>query len=135
MAGSVHGLAGVLKALQAAGRDMERAVAGSMYAEGQAIMAESVRQVPVDTGRLRASAYVSSPRDGASGPEVTLGYGTSYALPVHERTEIPHKVGKAKYLEDPMNAARAGYADRVGARARRMWARGEGYASVGGFGG
>lgn len=31
---------------------------------------------------------------------VVIGYSQSYALEVHERTDIQHKVGQAKYLEE-----------------------------------
>ena len=32
---------------------------------------------------------------------VIVGYTQSYALPVHERVELKHRVGQAKYLETP----------------------------------
>lgn len=31
---------------------------------------------------------------------VVVGYSQSYALEVHERTDVQHKVGQAKYLEE-----------------------------------
>lgn len=31
---------------------------------------------------------------------VVIGYSQSYALEVHERTDVRHKVGQAKYLEE-----------------------------------
>ena len=33
--------------------------------------------------------------------EVVTGYTANYALFVHEMVEIPHKVGQAKFLEQP----------------------------------
>lgn len=32
---------------------------------------------------------------------VIVGYSASYAASVHERQDIPHKVGQAKFLEQP----------------------------------
>ena len=34
-------------------------------------------------------------------PSVIVGYSANYALPVHERVNVPHRVGQAKYLEQP----------------------------------
>ena len=50
---------------------------------------------------------------------VGLGYGTDYAVYVHERTELHHDVGEAKFLEKAVQAHLAGMANRVGARVRR----------------
>ena len=37
-----------------------------------------------------------------------------YAIPVHERMDISHKVGQAKYLEQPFLEALPGIATRLG---------------------
>lgn len=91
------------------------------YAAGEAlkecaygIMAESVREVPVDTGRLRQSARVGKVRYAGMDLAIDLGYGTDYALAVHERTDVGHKVGKAKYLSDPINRWRPKITEKVG---------------------
>lgn len=36
------------------------------------------------------------------GVEVQVGYTQNYALVVHERLDVAHKVGQAKYLEQPL---------------------------------
>ena len=33
-------------------------------------------------------------------PTIVVGYSQSYALEVHERTDVNHRVGQAKYLEE-----------------------------------
>ena len=121
----VLGLSKVLGNLEKAEKNHRLAVAGAIYVEGQRVMSKSLRQVPVDTGRLRNSAYVGRP-NLTGNPFVRLGYGTKYALAVHERTEVPHRVGKAKYLEDPMKEAMPGYVERVANRAKKLLGAGQG---------
>ena len=47
-------------------------------------------------------------RDNKAGPrlEVVVGFTQTYALEVHERTDVTHRVGQAKFLE---TAARTNY--------------------------
>lgn len=80
-------------------RSAPRAVIIGMMALGEEIMAESVKRTPVDTGRLRQTAYVAPPRL-AGDWTVELGYGATYAAAVHERTEVSHATGEAKFLEN-----------------------------------
>lgn len=130
---AVTGLAAVLKALKREENATRKAVAGAIYQEGQAILSESKKQVPVDTGRLRQSANVSRPKPTGD-PVAILSYGTDYALAVHERLEVNHPTGKAKFLEDPVNAAKLGYARRIADRARRLRLAGGGLADLPGEG-
>ncbi len=99
---------------------IREAVAKALHQEALAIMATSVRQVPVDTGRLRQSHYVAPPKDSPHGSTVSMGYSADYALSVHEMTEVGHAVGKAKFLEDPVKEARQGFSQRVNARAQAL---------------
>ena len=76
-----------------------------LYEEAQEIMSESKKQCPVDTGALRASGYVNEPEETKEGIYVQMGYGgpsAPYAIYVHERLDLHHRVGKAKFLEDPV---------------------------------
>lgn len=80
--------------------------------EVNAIMAESLTEVPRDTNSLADSAFVE---DNAG--NITFGYGGNnvktnpkngestedYMLIVHEDLSVNHPVGKAKFLEDPIN--------------------------------
>lgn len=124
MSVTVTGLRQVSQAMARSIPEMNRAVGLALRAEGFAIIAKSVRQVPVDTGRLRQSAHVWPPENTHRGPVVVISYGTDYALVVHERMGAFHTVGKAKYLQDPVNDARRGYPARVGARAWRYFQEG-----------
>lgn len=96
-------------------RRYPEATATAVYQEGVDLLAESIPEVPVDTGRLRRSGYVDAP-SSAYDPVCMVGYGTEYALAVHERREVNHATGKAGYLIDPMLRRAAGYPDRMARR-------------------
>jgi hypothetical protein len=97
-----------------------REVAGGLKEEGELTMTESKKECPVDTGALRSSGHVEAPIISGEKISVKLGYGgiatkinpksglptTSYAIKVHEELGVHHKVGKAKYLEDPIKRRR-----------------------------
>lgn len=122
----LEGIEDVRKALKHENKKIREAMRAAVYQEGVSIMGQSVVQVPVETGRLRATHYVTLPnRDGV----VEIGYGTVYALPVHERLSVNHPHGKAKFLQDPLNKARRGYIKRIAKRARDNHRRGVGVPS------
>jgi len=98
-----------------------QALKAALYMEGENIMGESKRQVPVDTGNLRTTGHVEPPKEASGIITVTLGYGgpaAPYAVYIHEDLTKRHAVGKAKYLEDPANEAAKGLTERVGRRVR-----------------
>lgn len=105
-----------IKALTA---EYPRAVATALYQEALELYADSILQVPVDTGHLRRSAYAAPPNLKDAQPAARVGYGVSYALPVHDRVEVKHEVGKARFLSDPANARRANYLERLADRVER----------------
>lgn len=81
--------------------------------EVKSIMDESLDEVPRDTEALASSAFINQDRKG----NITFGYGglnaqtnpvsgsntEEYMVAVHERLDVFHPVGKAKFLEDPVN--------------------------------
>lgn len=109
------------------------ALGREMYREMTEVGEASLPLVPVDTGSLRASEYVSEPvvKDGHITCEV--GYGgvatkinpktgeptSAYALIVHENLQAHHDVGSAKYLQIPFDAKIPGMADRIADGMRR----------------
>lgn len=88
----------------------------ALIEEAFEIFEESQEQVPVDTGRLINSGVVGE-MSGRVG--VVIAYGTDYAIAVHERTEVPHRIGKAKFLEDPFFDAVSGMDRRLVERTRK----------------
>jgi hypothetical protein len=80
--------------LFATGQQMEKALRrGANY-----VKIESQRLCPVDTGRLRKSARIGQNGKGMR-TEVFVSYNTEYAVYVHERLDVFHRVGQAKFLE------------------------------------
>lgn len=106
-----------------------RAAGGAVFREASRVMGVSIREVPVDTGRLRATGFVAPPDTTIRGVSVQFGYGTDYAVAVHERTEVPHRTGKAKFLDDPLNASRAGAALRIARDTRILFEQRRGFAT------
>lgn len=107
-------------------------VMSALFEEANELMAASKRQVPVDTGTLRGSGMVEDPVKQSKSYRVRLGYGygeeknpksgqiaAGYAIYVHENLKAKHKVGKAKFLEDPMKAWEPKFAKNVGMRLKR----------------
>jgi hypothetical protein len=106
-----------------------RSLGKQIYLEAEGVMAQSAPLVPVDTGTLRASGFVEHPVIDGSNVEVRFGYGGPaakinpktgqsadvYALKVHEDLQALHRVGQAKFLEQPFDAAKAKMAERVAA--------------------
>lgn len=90
--------------------------------EVQEIMADSALEVPRDTNALANSQYISE-----DGNEIVFGYGgesaqinpktgastDDYAAIVHEDMHANHPVGKAKFLEDPINRHRANFENKI----------------------
>lgn len=98
--------------------------------EAEQIMDESLKEVPRDTEALANSAYIDQDAEG----NVTFGYGgpnaqinpktgqstEEYMLAVHERLDVNHPNGKAKFLEDPINRRTAAIENRLISRLRRF---------------
>lgn len=75
-----------------------RAAAQALNAVAETTMTDAKERTPVRYGILRASGKVS--RMATAGKlEADLTFGTEYAIFVHERTELRHKTGEAKFLE------------------------------------
>lgn len=109
---SVKGQEEIRKKLDELARKYPRALAGALYQEGAELLSDSLRRVPVEFGVLRSSGYVAPPT-GLEEPVVEIGYGTDYAVPVHERTGAHHEVGEAKYLERAVDARTGGMLERI----------------------
>lgn len=100
-----------------------RAMAKGLYLEATMAFNESQTLVPVDTGVLRASGHVNSPKIDNDAVEITIAYGgpaTPYALFVHERIYAPsgkkvyHRPPtRAKYLETPVKRRAKGMGGRL----------------------
>lgn len=129
----ITGLPQLRRRMTAAEKAQRHAFGAALYREGSRILRESLRLVPVDTGRMRATGYVSPPTSKMFvGQVVEVGYGTDYAPRQHEDVSLRHRVGQAKFLEQPAKAAQRGLAARVAADTQRLMAKGAAFGVRGG---
>jgi hypothetical protein len=108
----------------------QRAAAAALYQEGLKIMAASVERTPVDTGALRQSANVSPPEGSGSKIHVELTYGKDYAAAVHEKTEVHHEVGQAKFLESALSDAAGDFQKNLAERIEANVKSGTGMGTI-----
>lgn len=107
-------------------------VEAALTQEGENIMGDSKEDTPValDGGTLRASGHVKDPKTKRGKTEVILGYGTKYAVAVHETPSkhdppswvgktITFNVGGPKFLEKAMKKAAKGFGGRMIKKALR----------------
>lgn len=109
----VTGVQGVLAELDKVTTNMQRGAERGVKKAGVFLQRKSMLIVPVDTGALRASAFV---RKHGSGLEtvVFVGYTTDYVVYVHEDLDKAHG-----------SAFNAKYADEIADPKNKMKARGE----------
>jgi len=72
-----------------------------MHAVALAVKGTALPLTPIETGNLRGSWYSEVKAQGDN-IGVEVGFGASYAVYVHERTELHHPVGQAKFLEEAL---------------------------------
>ena len=118
MAVTVTGFAEFTRLLRTLGIKAPIAAGGALYREAERIMTAAKSRTPVDTGALRASGAVSQPDMTTNGVTVEMGFGNTsvnYAVVVHERLDVFHPTGEAKYLEKAVDEARRGMDARLAA--------------------
>lgn len=81
------------------------AVMQGLWAWGELVLTDAVRRAPINTGRLRNSAFQTPTRRAGKGWVTFLGFGAKHAVEVHERTDIPRLDGEPKFLERALQAA------------------------------
>jgi len=77
------------------------------------ILKDAMIDCPVETGQLRRSGTVENPKTNRASITVEIGFHTKYALYVHEDQNAHHTTGKAKFLEDNVNAALPTLANKI----------------------
>lgn len=115
---TVDGLDALREKIESAVSDLPTNAGDGLYQFGEKVMSVSKERVPVDTGRLMNTGYVSPPVQEGNLITVVLGYGTDYALQVHEdmdpRTHWTRPGSGPKYLENPLKEAEGEMAGDVG---------------------
>ena len=115
----VHGTPELRRNLRLLGAAAIPAGKIALTEEAEATVTASKLEVPVRDGILRSTLHVAPPQVRGRTIFVQAAAGgpaAPYAVRQHEDTTLHHKVGKAKYLQDPFEARVPGLADRVAAR-------------------
>lgn len=94
--------ADITQLLEGIRRGGERAIAAALKAVdqfGQHVLGDAQQLTPVKTGALKASGSTepAEVRGGVIGKRI--GFGVFYAIFVHERLDLHHAQGQAKFLE------------------------------------
>lgn len=88
--------------------ELKKALSAAVKMAGENIRTESMRRTPVDLGVLRASHYVTDPEENNGIISVVVGCGGGPAAPYariqHERLDLNHPEGEAKFLENAVKA-------------------------------
>ncbi len=113
-------------------RNIERAIAGietrsraAMEEVGLVVKADALKRTPVDTGHLRASAYVQVTSNRTAGVKarggwqsvVEIGYTAAYAPYVHEINKN-YRIGSWKFLEFALRDNEAKIVEIIKSRAQ-----------------
>lgn len=118
---SVTGIGPTTEALRKKLKRFPSIVTAALYVEAWEVMREALKLVPVDTGALRRSHYVTRPTLDESGHStLRMGFVAPYAGVVHEDMNAEHINGTAKYLERPMLQAASSWGQRIASRAAAL---------------
>jgi hypothetical protein len=100
---NVSGMSAVQKKLRQATRETVPDAAGAgIYGASAAMMKTAKELTPRLTGAAANSGYTTLPVKRSGGPAVESGFGgaaRAYIVSLHERTEVGHPTGQAKFFE------------------------------------
>lgn len=118
----LRGLRELRRSLQTVARDrLIEAFAAALYDEGLKVDARAQEEdmAPWDTGRMKGTHYVSPPTESGTTLICEIGYGVDYSIFVHERTEVRHPHGQAKWLQKTLGEVARGFLERIGRKTAR----------------
>lgn len=121
----VRGTSQVIKRLKELTKSLPEAVTIGMYAIATRVADDAVARVPVDTGELRDSAYVSKPDVRGALSVIEVGFGAKHAPEIHEATHRVFRNGEAKFLEKAILAQAKGSLYKIVQIAEKAAARGQ----------
>jgi hypothetical protein len=113
---SITGLDALEASLKATEKKLSQGVGQGLYAGANEIMTEAKIRTPLAPEKAQQSGYVAKPDVDGDEVFVELGFGGSAAeeaIALHERTELSHDFGEAKYLEHAANAKADDVARRI----------------------
>jgi len=92
-----------------AGDEIRKGASRGVEKFSRKVEAQAVEWTPFEYGTLQQSART----DEEGELSYTVSFNTHYAIYVHERTELEHDQGRAKYLEEAMKAKRGDFESTV----------------------
>lgn len=95
---TVEGLDKLKGNLDKVGNNLYTDMLNAIDRTAEYIKTDAVKITPIDTGKLRQSAYVTQ-----QGDDTYIYYTQDYSVKVHEGMHYRHKVGQAKFLEHAFN--------------------------------
>lgn len=110
----VTGFKQIMANLEKERRRIDRVTKRALREKGEQIGSDSDALAPVSSGKLVNSRKITATEDS-----VTIEYTAPYALEVHERTDVHHAVGEAKFLEKAVDKHRPTFTEDVGELALR----------------
>jgi hypothetical protein len=120
----IKGLDIVTKNLRTAGFLSGAGLETGLKRSGLLIQRASMREVPVDKGNLRGSAFTRKIGGAGAHSVIAVGYTAKYALFVHENLQATHgKAFNAKHADDLANATTAKQKIRYARRGARQKAK------------
>ncbi|MFA5408775.1 MAG: hypothetical protein WC277_13045 [Bacilli bacterium] len=97
---------------------MTNQIADGLRKFGGEIERVSTTKCPIEFGELRSRVFNEGPLQEKDTQVQVVGYekfgatwgdGRAYAIPVHERTGVAHKVGEAKFLQHAVDECSKDY--------------------------
>jgi hypothetical protein len=108
-----------LKGMGEARQRAESAATRAINKAAQHTIGQAQKLAPVDTGALKASGTALPAENQDGRITATIGFNTNYAAAVHERLDVHHDQGQAKYLEVPLRQMDAKLTDFVKEEVRK----------------
>ena len=106
----------ISKFLAGLGKAKERGRAAARRALdrfGEHVLGDAQQLTPVKTGFLQNSATAEPAQDLGGKLTKEIGFNASYAAPVHERLDVHHAIGQAKFLSTAVERNAPKLADYV----------------------
>lgn len=118
----LRGIDEVRRRLGLAQEALTEGMAAGLKALGENVRGNSMGRAPVDLGVLRNSHYVTEPEVDGDTISLTIGCGGGpaepYAIVQHERLDLRHPEGEAKFMENAAKEEAATALQVVGNQAR-----------------
>lgn len=122
---TLKGFGTTMERLDALAKSSPEALESAMMMLAEDIITDAVKRAPVQTGELRESAFVAPPSRELGGAfTIVAGFGADHAVEVHERAELPHPDGEAKFLERALMKKGVGSLHKIAGWAERYVAKG-----------